>query len=253
MIQEGELINLYHNEQRKYLLKVKHAQFHTDKGFIDLTAIIGKNFGEKIVSNLGYNFYILKPTLEQLVMKVKRHTQIIYPKDIGIILTKATIFPGAKIIEAGSGSGAFTSAAAYYIRPNGKIYSYEQRRDLFENAKQNIEKNNLTPWVEISNKKIENNFEQKNADFILIDIGSPWELIRAAYQSLKAGHKLATICPSFEQLSKTVFTLGQEGFTDIETLEVLTRRILVRPNRTRPEQRMPSHTGFLVFATKISQ
>ena len=85
----------------------------------------------------------------------------------------------------------------------------------------------------------------------MIDIGSQWELIDAAYKSLKGGCRLATICPTFEQLSRTVFTLEDKGFINIESMEILVRRILVRRGKSRPEQRMPSHTGFLVFATKI--
>jgi tRNA (adenine57-N1/adenine58-N1)-methyltransferase len=85
----------------------------------------------------------------------------------------------------------------------------------------------------------------------MIDIGSQWELIEAAYKSLRAGARLASICPTFDQLTKTVFTLEEKGFTNIESVEVLLRRILVRRGKTRPEQRMPSHTGWLVFASKI--
>ena len=85
---------------------------------------------------------------------------------------------------------------------------------------------------------------------MMIDIGSPWELIDAANKSLKGGARLASICPTYEQLTKTVFSLEEKGFVNIETMEVLVRKILVRRGKTRPEQRMPSHTGWLVFGTK---
>jgi tRNA (adenine57-N1/adenine58-N1)-methyltransferase len=186
-------------------------------------------------------------------MKVRRKTQILYPKDIGILLTKTHIFPGAKVIESGIGSGALTTALANFVRPNGKVYSYERNEEFLENAKKNLEKNGLDKWVEFNHLEVSDEFPEKNVDFVMIDIGSPWELIDAAYKSLKGGCRLATICPTFEQLTRTVFTLEEKGFINIESMEILLRRILVRRGKTRPEQRMPSHTGWLVFATKTNQ
>ncbi|MFH1504540.1 MAG: tRNA (adenine-N1)-methyltransferase [Candidatus Omnitrophota bacterium] len=251
MIKENELVYLYHDEKRNFLLKVEKRTLHTDKGFLKLEALAGRRFGEKIETNLGLPFYILRPYLHEMIMKVRRKTQIIYPKDIGIILTRANIFPGAKVIESGIGSGALTTALANFVRPNGKVYSYERNEEFLKNAKKNLEKNGLAEWVEFNHCEITDEYEQKDADFIMIDIGSPWDLIDAAYKSLKGGSRLATICPTFEQLTKTVFTLEEKGFINIETMEVFLRNILVRRGKTRPEQRMPSHTGWLVFATKI--
>lgn len=252
MLNLGDLILLYKDERRNYLLKVAAKQFHTDKGFIDLEELIGKKYGDYVETNIGERFFLLKPALYELMMKVHRKTQIVYPKDFALILTKATIFPGAKVIECGSGSGSFTTALANFIRPSGKVYSYEKNKEFSENARKNVERNGLLEWVEFKHKEITDAFEEDNIDFVMIDIGSPWELIDAAYKSLKPGHKLATICPTFEQLTTTVFTLQEKGFVQIETFEVLTRRILVRRGKTRPEQRIPSHTGFLVVASKTN-
>ncbi|MCK4912820.1 MAG: tRNA (adenine-N1)-methyltransferase [Candidatus Omnitrophica bacterium] len=216
-----------------------------------ISSLIGKRFGEKVETNLGIPFYILRPYLYELIMKVRRKTQIMYPKDIGMILIRGNIFPGAKVIESGIGSGALTTALANFVRPTGRVYSYERNEEFLANAKKNLEKNGLSEWVELKNQEITDEFDEKEADFIMIDIGSPWDLIDAAYKSLKGGSRLATICPTFEQLTRTVFTLEEKGFINIETMEILLRKILVRRGKTRPEQRMPSHTGWLVFATKI--
>jgi len=253
MIKEKDTVILYKDEKNKYLLKVAPFRFHTDKGFIDVENIIGKNYGETIETNLGEKFYILYPTLYELTMKVNRLTQIIYPKDAGLILMKATIFPGARVIEAGCGSGSFTTVLANFVRPHGKVYSYEKNKAFLENAKKNVEKNGLLEWVEFKHKEVKDKFDEENVDFVMIDIGSPWQLLDAAYKALKPGFRLATICPTYEQLTKTVFSLEEKGFVDIEVIEVITRRILVRKGRTRPEQRIPSHTGFLIFASKIEK
>lgn len=252
MLEENDLIFLYNNDRRNFLLRLKGGRLHTDRGFIENKEIIGKEFGDEIKTNLGETFYILRPFLHELVMKVKRRTQILYPKDIGLILTKTHIYPGARVIECGIGSGALTTAMANFVRPNGKIYSYERNVEFLENAKKNLEKNGLAEWVEFNNQEITDTFPQNDVDFVMIDIGSQWELIDAARKALKGGCRLATICPTFEQLSKTVFYLEETGFVNIETVEVFVRRILVRRGKTRPEQQMPSHTGWLVFATKIN-
>jgi len=251
MIKEKDLVFLYNDDRRNFLLKVGARTLHTDKGFLKIEGLIGKNFGETIETNLGVPFYVLRPYLHEMIMKVRRKTQILYPKDIGTILTRAHIFPGAKVIESGIGSGALTTALANFVRPTGKVYSYERNEEFLENAKKNLEKNGLSQWVEFKHCEVVDEFDQKEADFIMIDIGSPWDLIEAAYKSLKGGSRLATICPTFEQLTKTVFTLEEKNFINIESMEILLRRILVRRGKTRPEQRMPSHTGWLVFATKV--
>jgi len=251
MVKQGDLIFLYHDDKRNFLIKAEDRTLHTDKGFLKISSLIGKKFGEKVETNLEIPFYILRPYLYELIMKVRRQTQIIYPKDIGMILTRGNIFPGAKVIESGIGSGGLTTALANFVRPTGRVYSYERNAEFLSNAKKNLEKNGLSEWVEFKNQEITDEFDEKEADFIMIDIGSPWDLIDAAYKSLKGGARLATICPTFEQLTRTVFTLEEKGFINIESMEILLRKILVRRGKTRPEQRMPSHTGWLVFATKI--
>lgn len=250
MLKEGDLIFLYRDPNRNYLIKITPRKFHTDKGFIDLEQVRGKSYGESVTTNLGERFFLLKPSLYELMMKVNRQTQIVYPKDAGLIIAKSTIFPGAVVIESGCGSGSLTTAFANFIRPEGKVYTYEKEERFMENARKNLEKNGLSQYVEFKNKLVTDSFDETEADFVMIDIGSPWDLFDAAYKVLKPGHKLATICPTFEQLTKAVFTLEEKNFTNVETIEVLTRRILVRRGKTRPEQKMPSHTGFLVFASK---
>ena len=246
MIKEGDLVFLYKDERRNFLIKMQGGRLHTDLGYLELKDVLGKEFGQRIETNLGEVFYILRPYLHEMIMKVKRKTQILYPKDIGIILARANIFPGARVIECGSGSGSLTTALANFIRPAGKVYSYERNEEFLENTKKNLEKYGLTECVELKLREITDSFDEKEVDFVMIDIGSPWDLIDAAYQSLKGGSRLATICPTFDQLTKTVFTLEEKGFTNVESMEVLLRRILVRKGKTRPEQRMPSHTGWLV-------
>ena len=250
MIKKGDLILLYKDPARTYLIKAKEDSFHTDKGFIKLADLIGKDYGQEIKTNMGERFYALRPDLYDLTMKVNRKTQIIYPKEIGTILIRSGIFPGARVLECGCGSGALTTALAHFIGDAGKVYSYEKNHEFLENTKKNIEKVGLSHRVEFKLREVIDSFDEEDIDFTMIDIGSPWTLIDAAYKALKPGARLAAICPTFEQITQTVFTLEDKKFVNIETVEILVRRILVRRGKTRPEQRMPSHTGYLVFATK---
>jgi len=252
MINSGDLVLIYKDEKRNYLQKVPCGQLHTDLGFFETSHLIGKDFGDFIETNLGHKFYLLKPTLDDMVMKIRRLTQIIYPKDIGMILMRANIFPGAKVIECGVGSGALTSALCNFVRPNGKVYGYERSKDFIENIRKNLTKYSLVDFWEIKHQEVVDEFDQKEVDFVMIDIGSQDQLVGAAYKSLKGGCRMATICPTFDQLTRAVFTMEETGFINIETLEIQVRKILVRRGKTRPEQHMPCHTGFLVFGTKIN-
>jgi tRNA (adenine57-N1/adenine58-N1)-methyltransferase len=158
MIKENDLVFLYKDERRNYLIKIQGGRLHTDLGYLELKDIAGKDFGEHIATNLGEKFYILRPYLHEMIMKIKRQTQIIYPKDIGIILTRVNIFPGARVIECGSGSGALTTAMATIIRPHGKVYSYERNEQFLKNAQKNIEKYGLSEFVEFKLCEVTNEF-----------------------------------------------------------------------------------------------
>ena len=164
MIKQGDLVFLYNDDRRNFLIKVEEKTLHTDKGFLKVDSLIGRKFGEKVETNLGIPFYLLRPYLYELIMKVRRKTQILYPKDIGMILTRGNIFPGARVIESGIGSGALTTALANFVRPNGRVYSYERNEEFLNNARKNLEKNGLSEWVEFKHQEITDEFDEKEAD-----------------------------------------------------------------------------------------
>lgn len=251
MINEGDLILLWKDERHNYLMKAQKGRFHCDKGYIDTDQFIGKDYGECVKTSLGSGFYLLKPNLSDMVMNLKRLTQILYPKDIGYLLMKANLFPGAIAIESGIGSGALTTAMANFIRPTGKVISYERNEEFIKNSRKNLEKNGLLEFVEIKHREVTDSYDETNVDFVMIDIGNQWDLVPAAHKALKGGCYMATICPTFDQLTQTVFKMEGVGFVNIETVEIQVRRILVRRGKTRPEQHMPCHTGFMVFGAKV--
>ena len=122
LIAEGEDIFLYLDRKRTYLVRVEaEKSFHTHKGYIQLGDLIGKEYGTRIVSSMGIEFVALKPTLRDYIFKTKRKTQISYPKDISLIVMFSGIGPGSRVVEAGTGTGALTSALAHYVKPTGRV------------------------------------------------------------------------------------------------------------------------------------
>ncbi len=253
MIQENDLVYLHHDQKNQYLLKAERRKFNTSQGCLNLGDLIGKNFGDTISTHTEKQFSILKPSVEDIVMRrVHRATQIIYPKDAALILVKSGIRSGDKILEVGTGSGALTIFLANFIGPTGKVYTYERNQEFFVNARRNIEEAGFCSTVVMHQKEIKDSFEEQDADFVMIDLPTPWEILDAAFQSLKNGHRIASILPTVNQVERFVIALEEKKFLNIETIEVWLRHMIVRPGKTRPEQLMPSHTGYLIFATKKS-
>ena len=130
-ITEGDDVLLLLDSRRTYLIKVMPGErFHTHKGFIEFDDVLGKTYGEKVLSSLGVSFFLLKPSIYDYLKKSSRATQIIYLKDAALISAYAAIGDGSRVIEAGTGSGALTSVLAHYVMPGGKVYSYDLRSDF---------------------------------------------------------------------------------------------------------------------------
>jgi len=252
IVNEGDLILLVFDEKRRWLVKVeKGKEFHTHKGVIKLNDLIGKSYGSSVKSSTGAKFRVFKPLPRDYILKMRRVTQIIYPKDIGLILLYSGIGPGWKVVEAGTGSGALTVVLAYYVRPDGHIYTYEVKEEFQKLAIKNIKNAALEKYVTFKLKDISEGIDERNVDAVILDMATPWVVVPHAYEALKEGGSFVSYSPTIEQVQKTVSSLSKAGFFDIITIECFTRRILVREGKTRPATSMISHTGYLTFARKI--
>lgn len=252
LIKEGKYTLLYLNQSKKWLLKVMRDKVHhTHAGFVNLNELIGKPYGVSLKSNKGVKFYALKPTTYDFIMKAKRKTQIVYPKDLGYIGIRLGIQSGMKVIEAGTGSGVLTCYLANLVKPDGHIYSYEIRKEFIEVAKQNIEAMGLSEYITIKNKDAKDGIDVKYADAGVIDVGDPWTLVKPFKESLKAGASICVICPTVNQVDKLIPKLKDEGFVDIDCLEIMLRKWEARQGMLRPATRMIAHTAYLTFARKI--
>lgn len=250
-IAEGDFILLYLKQRKDYLIRVEAGKtFHTHKGFIKFDDVIGKPYGIRIVSSLGHEFVALKPQLRDYVMKSARQTQINYPKDIALIILFSDIGPGSLVVEAGTGTGAMTTAIANYVRPNGKVYSYEIREEFQKVAEKNLKRAFLFDYVELKNKDITQGIEETDVDAVILDMATPWLVVPHAYSALKPSGTLVSFSPTIDQVVKTVEALNEGGFIDTETIECMMRGMQTERGKTRPHTLMTGHTGYITSSRK---
>lgn len=253
-IVEGNYILLYLNQRKTYLVKVEAGKsFHTHKGFIKFDDLIGKDCGCSVVSSLGFEFVALKPLLHDYIMKSVRKTQITYPKDIALIVMFSGIGSGSRVVEAGTGTGALTTALAHYVKPDGKVYSYEIREEFQKTAEKNLTRAGLIDFVELKAKDITAGIDETDVDAVILDLATPWLVIPHAYNALKPCGTLVSFSPTIDQVVKTVEALKENCFLDVETVECLMRGMQVERGKTRPQTLMTAHTGYITTARKMTR
>jgi tRNA (adenine57-N1/adenine58-N1)-methyltransferase len=186
--------------------------------------------------------------LADVLLDLKRSTQILYPKDMGYILIHLGIGPGQRVIEAGTGSGAMTTALAYSVGNEGKIISYDQNADFQKLARKNLRKLGLEDRVEFKLRDIAEGLDETDADAFFLDVAAPHDYITQVKQAVKPGGFFGCLVPTTNQVSLLITALRQNQFAFIEVVEVLLRYYKPEPQRLRPADRMVAHTGFLVFA-----
>lgn len=248
---EGDHVILYLDHRRKYLTLIQPGkQLHTHKGFIDVSRVVGKRPGDIVYSSMNVPFVVFRPNLPDYVMKFRRTTQIMYPKDIGLLLVQADIRPGSQVVEAGVGSGALTAFLAAHVKPDGRVYGYEIEGAFLANARQNLLRVHLDPYVEFKNRDVLQGIDEENVDAVILDLATPWLAVPQAYAALRGGGTFASFSPTINQVEKTVEALTANGFVEIEALELILRNFKVKSGETRPVTLMIGHTGYLVFARR---
>jgi len=247
----GDLVLVYFDDERTYMIDVtpgKRVSIHCGKP-LSVDEWIGQPFGKKIICEHGF-CYLLKPTMEDLMMKASRESGIIYPKDAALLIMKAGIHSGSKVMEIGTGSGSLTMALAQAVAPSGHVFSYDRREDLPKNAYKNIQRAGLSGFVTFCQRQAMDSFAEKDFDAVTLDIPQPWEEVTVVKQALKPGGRLVSLNPTFNQIEKMAEALREQGFILVEARELLEREILARAGKTRPVQRMIGHTEFMLFAVR---
>jgi tRNA (adenine57-N1/adenine58-N1)-methyltransferase len=250
--QNGDLAQLVGLRHKHFILMLQAgAKFETHRGILQHDDLIGKPWGTQVFSHINAPFFLLQPSLADLINELPRTTQILYPKDIGFILITMGVGPGQTVMEAGTGSGSMTTALAFAVGPQGRVISYEVKQDVQNLARKNLTRFGLDSRVDFKLRDIQEGFDETNTDAFFLDVPNPYDYISQVRAALKPGGYMCCLIPTFNQVEKTLMALRQNRFAFIEVCELLLRYYKPEPARIRPTDRMVAHTGFLVFARRI--
>ncbi len=250
--QPGDLALLVGPDRRWQILRLEPGQTaQTHRGVLAHDDLIGQPWGSTVLSHLGQPFLLLRPSLHDLILRLRRTTQIVYPKEAGYILLKMNIGPGCRVVEAGTGSGALTAVLAHAVRPAGRVYSYEVRPEMQHLARRNLERLGLADFVEFKQRDIAQGFDETGVDAVFLDLPNPWDYLEQAHAAVVNGGYLGSLLPTANQVTRLLAALESPKWGLLEVEEVLLRPYKAVSARFRPEDRMVAHTGFLIFARAL--
>ncbi|MEO6701036.1 MAG: tRNA (adenine-N1)-methyltransferase [Jatrophihabitantaceae bacterium] len=254
--QVGDRVQLTDPKGRLHTVTLQAGkQFHTHRGAIEHDTLIGSPEGTVVHSSAGTAYLALRPLLTDYVLSMPRGAAVIYPKDSAQIIAQADIHPGARVIEAGAGSGALTCSLLRAVGPTGTVISYERREDHAEHAKRNVETffgGEQPNWQLRLADLIEHPADQV-ADRVILDMLAPWEMLDTVAAALRPGGVLLGYVATTTQLSRLVEALRTAGcWTEPHAWESLLRNWHVVGLAVRPDHRMQGHTAFLVTARRLA-
>jgi tRNA (adenine57-N1/adenine58-N1)-methyltransferase len=250
----GERILLVDQRGRTYLLTLQAGgTYHTHSGALPHESLLGRPEGTRVATSSGMVLTAFRPRFADYVLKMKRGAQVVYPKDLGPIVTYADIHPGARVLEAGTGSGALTIALCRAVGAEGRVVSYEVREEHLAQAVANVEGffGKVPDALELRLGDVAEVGEGRDRfDRCVLDLPEPWAPLAALHQALEPGAVLCAYLPTTVQVQQLVLALEPGGFLHVETFEILRRGWHVTERSVRPDHRMVGHTGFLTIARR---
>jgi tRNA (adenine57-N1/adenine58-N1)-methyltransferase len=228
-------------------------QVHSMHGLLKHDDVIGKTWGEQVLTHLDKAFTILQPALDDLLRNIERATQVMYPKDIGYVLLSLGIGAGSRVLEAGTGSGALTVALAHAVGDGGHVYSYERKAETQEQARANLNKVGLLERVTLKAADIGDGLAERDVNAVFLDLPNPEEYLPQVREALQPGGFFGSLLPTTNQVSLLLAALQQHDFGFVEVSEILHRYYRPVATRLRPADTMNAHTGFLIFARMVAQ
>ncbi len=250
----GDPVLLVDRKRRSYLIWLAEGGTSDLRGgMIAHADLIGAPDGACVESSRGERLVATRATLADYVLHMPRGAQVIYPKDLALILMLADIYPGAVVAEAGTGSGALTMTLLRAVGPDGRVFSYEVREDFQRTAARNIARfMGETPSLVLRLHDVTTGIPDAPIDRLVLDLPEPWRVVGPAASALRPGGIFLSYLPTTVQVQRTVEALGaSRAFALIETVESLLRPWNVDGQSVRPAHRMVAHTGFLVHARRI--
>jgi tRNA (adenine57-N1/adenine58-N1)-methyltransferase catalytic subunit len=253
----GDRVQLTDAKGRHYtMLLSPGSEFHTHRGAIAHDAVIGQPEGSVVKSANGDQFLVLRPLLVDYVLSMPRGAQVVYPKDSAQIVHEGDIFPGARVLEAGAGSGALTCSLLRAVGPDGQVISYDVRADHAEHARRNVETffdGIPENWQLVVGDIVGADLPDGSIDRVVLDMLAPWDVLDRVSRALVAGGVLMIYVATVTQLSKAVEALrAQQCWTEPRAWETMQRGWNVVGLAVRPQHNMRGHTAFLVFARKLA-
>lgn len=253
---EGDRIQLTDSKGKMYTFTITVGkEWHTHKGWIVHNDLIGLPEGSVVSSSAGLKFTAFKPLLGDFVLSMPRGATIVYPKDAAMIIGVADIFPGAKVIEAGVGSGALSISLLRAIGSDGELSSFERREDFAEIATENVRTyfSQLPTQWKLTVGSVQESSTDKKYDRVILDMLAPWECVAFAAEVLRPGGVFLAYVATTTQLSSTAEALKEDGrFTEPLSSETLVRDWHHEGLAVRPMQRMIGHTGFLIVSRRMA-
>jgi tRNA (adenine57-N1/adenine58-N1)-methyltransferase len=252
----GDRVQLTDQKGKIYSITITPGkEWHTHKGWIVHDDLIGLPEGSVVSTSAGLKFTAFIPLLTDYVLSMPRGATIVYPKDAALIVGFADIFPGARVLEAGVGSGALTLSLLRAVGSTGSVHSVERREEFAANATSNIENyfgGRPANWSLAIGSVQEQEFDHE-FDRVILDMLAPWECVEMAAKVLRPGGVFMAYVATTTQLSATAEALKDDGhFTEPESFESMVRGWHHEGLAVRPQQRMIGHTGFLIFSRRMA-
>ena len=252
---DGDLALLVDRRGRRYMLTLSSEKsFHTHMGAVPHADIIGQEAGCRVATSNGHILLAFRPTLGDYILEMPHPSQVVYPKDLGAIIMHGDIFPGARVLEAGVGSGALTLALLRAVGNEGSVVSYEVRQDMVDKARTNINAFIPNPHnFDIKLKDVYLDIDEPELDRIVLDVPEPWHVVPEAARVLTPGGIFLSYLPTVLQIHELQTALVESpNFELMETVEILERPWSVSHRSVRPVHRMVAHTGFITTARKCA-
>ncbi len=254
----GERIHLVDKKGRHYALTLKAGETYQFSGqTMAHDALIGKPDATMVTLSGGKKMLALRPTFGEYVLKMPRGAQVLYPKDLALIPMWADVYPGARVFEAGTGSGALTMALLRAVGPHGQVVTYEMREDFSRVARNNIDRYmggvpNLVTLRRNAYEGIHLLDDGRLFDRVVLDLPEPWQVVPHAVNALRSGGIYLSFVPTVPQVMQTVEALERTTvFAMVETFETLLRTWSIQGRSVRPDHRMVAHSGFITVARKV--
>jgi tRNA (adenine57-N1/adenine58-N1)-methyltransferase len=253
----GDRVQLTDAKGRHYTMILNAgAEFHTHRGIVAHDSVIGNPEGSVVKSSGGDAFLVLRPLLVDYVMSMPRGAQVIYPKDAAQIIHEGDVFPGARVLEAGAGSGALTCSLLRAVGPGGEVISYELREDHAVHARRNVATffgEQPANWRLVVADLVDCDLEEASVDRAVLDMLAPWDVLDAVSRVLVPGGVLIIYVATVTQLSKAVEALrSAQCWTEPRSWETLQRGWNVVGLAVRPDHNMRGHTAFLISARRLA-